>query len=222
MISCVLLSFTVIYFSMTPAIMGSLTPMSASAAPPSTPSNVEAFLLEVVELTNTTLDLNAQLASIAQVTRRVIDYEIFSILLLNEKTQELRMRFEIGHSQEVADRLRIKVGKGITGQAVARREAVLVNDVSKEPNYINAHPSVRSELAVPMIAKGRVIGVLDLQSRDLDHFTEEHRRVLTLLGSRLASGIENARLYTRVKRQAQTLTVLNEISRELTSILDLD
>jgi len=94
--------------------------MSAPAAPASTPSNVEAFLLEVVELTNTTLDLNAQLASIAQVTRRVIDYEIFSILLLNEKTQELRMRFEIGHSPEVADRLRIKVGKGITGQAVAQ------------------------------------------------------------------------------------------------------
>jgi sigma-B regulation protein RsbU (phosphoserine phosphatase) len=202
--------------------MGNLAPMSAPAAPASTPSNVEAFLLEVVELTNTTLDLNAQLASIAQVTRRVIDYEIFSILLLNEKTQELRMRFEIGHSQEVADRLRIKVGKGITGQAVARREAVLVNDVSKESNYINAHPSVRSELAVPMIAKGRVIGVLDLQSRELDHFTEEHRRVLTLLGSRLASGIENARLYTRISRQAQTLTVLNEISRELSSILDLD
>jgi sigma-B regulation protein RsbU (phosphoserine phosphatase) len=132
------------------------------------------------------------------------------------------MRFEIGHSQEVAERLRIKVGKGITGQAVERREAVLVNDVSKEPNYINAHASVRSELAVPMIVKKKVVGVVDLQSRELGYFTEEHRRVLTLLAARIASGIENARLYTRVARQAQTLAVLNEISRELTSILDLD
>ncbi len=196
--------------------------MTAPAASPTTFSNVEAFLLEVVEITNSTLDLDTLLAAIAQATRRVIDYEIFSILLLNEKTQELRMRFEIGHSREVAERLRIKVGKGITGQAVERREAVLVNDVSKEPNYVNAHASVRSELAIPMIVKKRVVGVLDLQSRELGYFTEEHRRVLTLLAARIASGIENARLYTRVSRQAQTLSVLNEISRELTSILDLD
>jgi len=196
--------------------------MSAPTASPNTVLNVEAFLLEVVEITNTTLDLDTLLAAIAQATRRVIDYEIFSILLLNERTQELRMRFEIGHSQEVADRLRIKVGKGITGQAVERREAVLVNDVSKEPNYINAQASVRSELAVPMIVKKKVVGVLDLQSRELGYFTEEHRRVLTLLAARIASGIENARLYTRVARQAQTLSMLNEISRELTSILDLD
>jgi sigma-B regulation protein RsbU (phosphoserine phosphatase) len=196
--------------------------MSAPAASPSKFSDIEAFLLEVVEITNATLDLDTLLAGIAQATRRVIDYEIFSILLLNERTQELRMRFEIGHSQEVADRLRIKVGKGITGQAAERREAVLVNDVSQEPNYINAQDSVRSELAVPMIVKKRVVGVLDLQSRELGYFTEEHRRVLTLLAARIASGIENARLYTRIARQARTLTVLNEISRELTSILDLD
>jgi len=196
--------------------------MSAPAASPSTFSNVEAFLLEVVEITNATLDLDTLLAAVAQATRRVIDYEIFSILLLNERTQELRMRFQIGHSAEVAERLRIKVGKGVTGQAVERREAVLVNDVSQEPNYINAHASVRSELAIPLIVKKRVVGVLDLQSREPGYFTEEHRRVLTLLAARIASGIENARLYTRVSRQAQTLSVLNEISRELTSILDLD
>lgn len=196
--------------------------MSAPAASLSTLSNVEAFLLEVVEITNATLDLDTLLAAIGQATRKVIDYEIFSILLLNERTQELRMRFEIGHSQEVADRLRIRVGKGITGQAAERRESVLVNDVSREPNYINAHASVRSELAVPIIVKKRVVGVLDLQSRELGYFTEEHRRVLTLLAARIASGIENARLYTRVSRQAQTLSVLNEISRDLTSILDLD
>nr|MDP9267289.1 SpoIIE family protein phosphatase [Acidobacteriota bacterium] len=89
-------------------------------------------------------------------------------------------------------------------------------------NYINAHPDVRSELAVPMIVKNRVIGVLDIQSTKLSYFTEEHARMLSLVASRIASGIENARLYTRVARQAQTLEVLNEIARDLTSILDLD
>jgi sigma-B regulation protein RsbU (phosphoserine phosphatase) len=89
-------------------------------------------------------------------------------------------------------------------------------------NYIEANPDVRSELAVPLIVKNRVVGVIDLQSEQLGYFTAEHQRLLELTASRMAIAVENARLYTRVSRQAQTLTVLNDISREITSILDLD
>ena len=144
------------------------------------------------------------------------------ILLLNERTQELRIRFSVGHSQEVVDRTRIKVGEGVTGLAAQRAEAVLVNDITKSSFYIEGNPAVRSELAIPLIIKNRVIGVIDLEARQPGYFTEEHRRLLTLIASRIAIGVENARLYTRVSRQARTLTVLNEISRELTSILNLD
>lgn len=131
------------------------------------------------------------------------------------------MRFQIGHTPEI-ERLKIKVGEGITGMAVERRSSVLVDDVRKEPRYINANPIVRSELAVPLIAKKRVIGVIDIQASKERYFTDEHNRILTLVASRIATAIENARLYTRVARQAQTLTVLSEISRELTSILNVD
>src|SRR5438477_4835569 len=106
--------------------------------------------------------------------------------------------------------------------AVEQRRTVLVDDVRKEPRYINAHPLVRSELAIPLIAKKRVIGVIDIQASKERYFTDEHSRLLTLVASRIAAAIENARLYTRVARQAQTLQVLNEISRDLTSILNLD
>jgi len=183
---------------------------------------VQQFLVEVADVINTTLDLDTLLTRVAEVIRRYLDYEIFAILLLNEKTQELRMRFETGHHPGVKEKLRVKVGDGITGTAVLKREPVMTDDVSKVANYINAHPDVRSELAVPMIVKNRVIGVLDIQSTKLAYFTEEHARMLTLVASRIASGIENARLYTRVARQAQTLELLNEIARDLTSILDLD
>ena len=81
---------------------------------------------------------------------------------------------------------------------------------------------MRSELSVPLIVKNKVIGVLDIESETPAYFTPEHQRLLELVASRMAIAIENARLYTRVSRQAQTLTVLNEISREITSILDLD
>lgn len=185
-------------------------------------SKVDPLLLEVADVVNTTLDLDSTLRRVAELVRKVIDYEIFAILLLHEKTQDLRFRFQVGYPQEFVERTRIKVGEGVTGIAAQRREAILVADVLKEPQYISAVPNARSELAVPLIVKNRVIGVLDLESPQPNAFTEEHRRLLTLIGSRMAVGIENARLYTRTTRQARTLVLLNEISRELTSILNLD
>ena len=185
-------------------------------------TRIEPLLLEVADVVNTTLDLDTTLRRVAELVRKVIDYEIFGILLLNEKTQELYFRFSVGHSHEVADRLRIKVGEGVTGVAAQRAEAVLVGDVSQDPRYISAVPNVRSELAVPLIVKNRVIGVIDIESPLPDHFTKDHEQLLTLIASRMAVGIENARLYTRISRQARTLLLLNEIARELTSILNLD
>ncbi len=185
-------------------------------------SRVDPLLLEVADVVNTTLDLDTTLRRVAELVRKVIDYEIFAILLLNEKTQELRFRFQVGYAREVAERMRVRVGQGVTGIAAQRREAILVDDVSKDPRYIPAVPHVRSELAVPLIVKNRLIGVIDIESPQPNHFTEEHKRLLTLIASRMAVGIENARLYTRTTRQARTLVLLNEIARELTSILNVD
>jgi sigma-B regulation protein RsbU (phosphoserine phosphatase) len=185
-------------------------------------TRIDPLLLEVADVVNTTLDLDTTLRRVAELVRKVIDYEIFGILLLNEKTQELYFRFSLGYSPETAERVRIKVGEGVTGTAAQRREAVLVGDVSADPRYISAISNVRSELAVPLIVKNRVIGVIDIESPHANHFTEEHKRLLTLIASRMAIGIENARLYTRLSRQAKTLVLLNEIARELTSILNVD
>src|SRR4030088_2064312 len=114
-------------------------------------SRVDPLLLEVADVVNTTLDLDTTLRRVAELVRKVIDYEIFGILLLNEKTQELRFRFQVGYASEVADRIRIKVGEGVTGIAAQRREAILVDDVATDPRYISAALNVRSELAVPLI-----------------------------------------------------------------------
>ena len=180
-----------------------------------------SFLIRLADTLNTTLDLNTLLRRVADLVRAVIDYRIFAILLYNDRTHDLRMRFQVGHTPEI-ERMRIRIGRGVVGQAALIHQPVLINDVSKAENYINANPNVRSELAVPLLVKGRVIGVIDIQSEKLGHFTEEHLRLLQIAASRVAAAIENARLYTRVARQAQALTVLNEISRELTSILNLD
>jgi sigma-B regulation protein RsbU (phosphoserine phosphatase) len=185
-------------------------------------SELLTLLLEVSEQITSTLDLDELMARIAQVVKRAIDYEIFAILLLNEKTQELRVRFSLGHPEEVVRKLRIKVGEGIVGRAAQLRRAVLVNDVLEDPAYIPSLASVRSELAVPLLSKNRVIGVIDLEAPWPDFFHESHRNILELLASRMAMAIENARLYRRSVRQARTLQLLNEISRELTSVLVLN
>lgn len=184
--------------------------------------DVESLLVEVSDALNTTLDLDTLLHRVAEVVKRVIDYEIFSILLLNDRTQELRFRFQIGYQPEVVEKIRVKVGQGVTGRAVAERRAILVNDVTKETEYIEAVARVRSELAVPLITKNKVIGVIDIEAPEPGYFKENHARLLTLIASRIAVSVDNARLYSRVLKQANTLTLLNEISRDLTSILNLD
>ena len=166
--------------------MASLDQILASAA------GVESFLLDVADVVNSTLDLDTILKRVAELIRRVIDYEIFAILLVNEKTQDLRIRFSIGHSPETVERTKVKIGEGITGQAVLRREPIIVGDVRTIEGYIESVPGVRSELAVPLIIKNRVIGVIDIEASQPNAFTQEHSRLLTVVASRIAIGIENA------------------------------
>jgi sigma-B regulation protein RsbU (phosphoserine phosphatase) len=182
---------------------------------------VESLLLDVADVLATSLDLDTTVRRVAEVVRKVIDYEIFAILLLYEKTQDLRFRFQVGYPPEI-ERTRIKVGEGVTGLAAQLRQAIRIDDVTKDSRYVEAVANVRSELAIPLITKNRVIGVIDLEAREPGYFTEEHQRVLTLVASRMAAGIENAQLYARTTKQARILLLLNEISRELTSILNLD
>ncbi len=179
------------------------------------------YLVQLADALNTTLDLETLMRRTSELVREVIDFRIFAILLLNDRTHDLRMRFQLGHTPEV-QRARVPMGKGVVGQVALTRQALLIHDVSTVESYIPANPDVRSELAVPLIAKNKLIGVMDLESEKIGYFRPDHLHLLTLTASRIAQAIENARLYARVSRQAQTLTVLNEISAELTSILELD
>jgi sigma-B regulation protein RsbU (phosphoserine phosphatase) len=180
-----------------------------------------SFLLRFSEALNTTLDLRTLLKRTSELVQSVIHYRIFAILLLDESGKELRMRYQIGHTPEV-ERMTFPLGHGVVGQVAQTRNAILINDVTKAENYVSANDAVRSELAVPLINKNKVIGVLDLESEEANSFRPEHLHLLTLTASRIAQAIQNARLYSRLTRQAQTLEVLNEIAVELTSILDLD
>src|SRR5260370_26744073 len=185
-------------------------------------AEVLSTLTEIGEEVNASLDLDEVLARTAALIKRHIDYEIFGVLMIEGDGSYLRHRFSIGYARELAANLRIPLGQGITGTAAATGHSVRVSDTSKDARYINAIDSVRSELAVPLMLQGKCVGVLDIQSRHLDYFTRDQQNILTLLASRLAEAIENARLVQKVRTQADTLLLLNEVGRETGAILEVE
>ena len=201
---------------------GSNQPTEAVTEQHDVSAEVLATLSEIGEEVNASLDLDEVLSHTAILIKRHIDYEFFGVLMLDESGSYLTHRFAVGYPPGLAENLRVPVGQGITGTAVSTGQPVRVGDTSQDPRYINAIESVKSELAVPLLFRGKCVGVLDIQSRHLNYFTKDQQRIVTLLASRLVVAIENARLFQKVRTQAETLLVLNEVSREISSILDVE
>lgn len=180
------------------------------------------FLLEVSAITGETLDLDRLLENVADIVRRVIPHELFAILLYSEKRRGLKIRYAVGHRPELVQNLIVPLGEGITGVAARDRKPVVVADVRDEQNYLNAMDAVRSELAVPMVARHKLVGVIDLQSTTLDAFSGQERALLQLIAGRVGTAIDNARLYRRVDHQNRIQRTLALLAQEFSSILQLD
>jgi phosphoserine phosphatase RsbU/P len=186
------------------------------------PAETLAILAEISQEINASLNLDEVLSASAAQIKRLIDYEIFAVLLPEEGTNQLYFRFAIGHRPEVVEHWRIPIGEGIIGAAAVTGQSVRVGDVRKDSRYLNALDAVQSELAVPLVVRGRVIGVLDIESSQLDYFTPDQQNILTLVASRIGTAIENARLFEHERNQAETLLLLNEVSREANASLQVE
>ena len=161
-------------------------------------------LAEIGREMSSILDLDALLTRIASLTKRLVDYRTFGILLLNEASLELEMKLAVRYGKG-AESKHVRLGEGLVGWAALHKEPVLVSDVSQDPRYINMVDDARSELVIPMLIKDRCIGVFDLESPELDAFTKEHKELLTLLASQAAVAIDNARLYEEVRRNEERI-----------------
>ena len=161
-------------------------------------------LAEIGREMSSILDLDALLTRIASLTKKLIDYRTFGILLLDEATNELEMKLAVRYGKG-AESKHVRLGEGLVGWAALHKEPVLVADVSQDPRYINLVDDARSELVIPMLIKDRCIGVFDLESPELDAFTKEHKELLTLLASQAAVAIDNARLYEEVRRNEERI-----------------
>ena len=161
-------------------------------------------LAEIGREMSSILDLDQLLTRIASLTKRLIDYRTFGILLLNEQSRELEMKLAVSYGKG-AEKQHMKLGEGLVGWAALHKEPVLVADVSTDPRYVNLVEDARSELVIPMLIKDRCIGVFDLESPELNAFTKEHKELLTLLASQAAIAIDNARLYEEVRQNEERI-----------------
>src|SRR6185437_2039733 len=161
------------------------------------------------------LDLNPLLERVGQLLRRLIDYQMFSIMLLDEKGETLITRYAWRFGYSHAPMRRIPVSSGLVGAAVREWRAVNVPDVETDSRYLPMNPETRSELIVPLFYKSRIIGVLDLEHTRPGFFNEDHERVLTTLGAQVAIAIENARLYQAVRTQERQLEKDMATAREV-------
>src|SRR6185436_17429908 len=157
-----------------------------------------ATLAEIGREFGAILDLDELLMRLANLTRRLIDYRTFGILLLNEANNELEIKVAVRYGDQ-PPRTRVKVGEGLVGYAALHRQPVVVPDVALDPRYLKVVEDVRSELVIPLLIQDRCIGVFDLESPELDAFNQSHVEILTLLASQAAVAIENARLYETIR-----------------------
>ena len=122
----------------------------------------------------------------------------------------------------MAQSLRVPLGSGLTGRAVVTKATVLVDDVDLDPAYLRTVDCVRSELAVPLVARDHVVAVLDLQSADPNAFDRRVSDLLELVASRFSLAIDIAQLYHAQEKHRSTLETLHKIAQEYSSILNLN
>lgn len=167
-------------------------------------SDTMATLAEVGREMSGILDLDELLTRVAHHVKRVIAYRTFGIALVNESTGLIEFKVAIRYG-EGADTTAMKVGEGLLGYAVQHKEVVLVPDVSTDARYINAVADARSELVVPLMVKDKCIGAFDLESPELNAFSQRHVELLAPLASQAAVAIENARLWEELRANEMRL-----------------
>ena len=167
------------------------------------------------------LSMESLLPALALLTRRIVDCEVFAVLLRVKATPYLKVSFVRGQNEKLFKNRRVRIGQGITGTAASTRKTVTVNDVRRDPRYVRVIEGVLAEMAVPLIARGRVIGVIDFESTRKGAFASCERSLLRLIAAKIAQVLESARAHGETKAWNRTLRTLVKISQDFSTVLNL-
>ncbi len=184
-------------------------------------------LNKVGQATTAVLDLDGLLGQIVDITKERFGHYFVGIALLEADRLVFRsgstigdtgVRLEHWHGVDLAS------GAGLIAEAARTRQMVLVNDVLADPRYLAVEdlPDTRAEIDAPMEVKGRVIGVLTVQSDRVGAYDQTAVAILQSLASQAGAAIDAAGLFEQAQARARELAVLNDMGRTLTGMLDLD
>lgn len=163
-----------------------------------------------------TLEIETLLETTVEVLQKTFGVDTCAILFYDEKEDELYIRASVGYSPEAIREFRTTVGgRGVTGHVAATRKPVFIPDISKDSRYVPGVEDARCEVAVPLMVDDRLIGVLDIESREEYFFTEDDFYVLKLFAAQIALAIHNAMVYETERKKADRLRVLNEIRNRI-------
>ena len=201
-------------------------PRQASAQRPASRARAKVSSMELLVASaadlSSSLELDEVMRKIAERVQGMIDCHLFCVMLWNEETQLLEHTYSVRFGEHVPQEGGFPLGHGLSGSAAKLRRAIRVSDVTKDPRYIrfrHAEVEIKSELAVPLVVRDRLVGALDLESMEYDSFSEEHEQIMTALASNIATALENARLYGEVvaneRRLEEDLSTAREIQRGL-------
>ena len=191
-------------------------PKRAHAVHPSLTQSL-ALLSEISQDITSVLERDVLFRCVADRVQKVVDYHLFSVMLWNEKSTQLESVFSVYYGEPIQARVRVPLYKGITGYAAGERRPFRVDDVRTDPRYVEFPNSerVQSELVIPLLLQGRLVGVLDLESTKLKAFSSEHERMLAILGSYIAIALENSRLYAASRENEQRLLSDLDTARDI-------
>jgi diguanylate cyclase (GGDEF)-like protein len=183
--------------------------------------NQIAVLYDAGQAVLSTFDLDEVLQRILAIAHDYFHLRNVAILLLDKPSQQLYVRSQVGWD-EGQDKIRLSLGQGITGEAANKKQPVYAPDVSKYLGYFCSAKSTRSELAVPLMVRDEVVGVLDCQSDRANHFDFETIDLLTLFSTQASIALQNAQLYALERERARQLQAINAIAQQTTAVLDLE
>src|SRR5215471_1134590 len=180
-----------------------------------------AILYDASQAVLSTFELDEVLQRILVIARDYFHLQNVAILLLDKDKQELYPKCVIGWDPGM-ESIRLGLQQGVTGAAGRQKRPIYAPDVSKDPQYVTSAISTRSELAIPLMVQDEVVGVLDCQSENVNHFDNDTIDLLTLFSTQASMALKNARLYSLERRRASQLEAINAIAQEMTAVLDLN
>lgn len=143
-----------------------------------------------------------------------------TILLVDREKKTLEVKASVGYAEDVSA-TKVEIGKGVTGWVAAHRRPLRIRDVTEDPRYIKFSPNTRSELAVPLIYRNEMLGVLNVESEQVDAYTENDEEMLGTLGGSLAAIIANARLLEQIRAQSERERLIYDVTSKIRRSTDM-